>query len=119
MYRAREFAKLAGVTVRTLHHYDRIGLLKPRRRPGSGYRIYDSRDLERLEQILALKFVGLSLEQIGTLLDRNPMALPQALSLQRKMLEEKRCLIDRMIRAIGEAERELQAEGAPVTVLKK
>ena len=46
MYRAREFAELAGVTVRTLHHYDRLDLLKPRR-TDAGYRLYRDRDLER------------------------------------------------------------------------
>jgi hypothetical protein len=54
-YRTREFAKLAGVTVRALHHYDRLGLLKPRRTP-AGYRAYSTRDLEGLEQIVALKW---------------------------------------------------------------
>ncbi len=58
MYRARQFANLAGVTVRTLHHYDRFGLLKPRRRTDAGYRLYEDRDLERLEQVVALKFLG-------------------------------------------------------------
>ena len=50
-YRIHEFAELAGVTVKALHHYDRLGLLKPRR-TDSGYRLYDERDLERLEQIV-------------------------------------------------------------------
>ena len=53
-YRIREFAQLAGVTVRALHHYDRLRLLKPRRTQ-TGYRAYDSKDLEILEQIVALK----------------------------------------------------------------
>ena len=52
-----QFAELAGVTVKALHHYDRLGLLKPRR-TDSGYRLYTERDLERLEQIVALKFLG-------------------------------------------------------------
>jgi DNA-binding transcriptional MerR regulator len=51
--RVQEFAELAGVTVRALHHYDRLGLLKPRRTE-SGYRMYSARDLERLEQVVAL-----------------------------------------------------------------
>ena len=63
MHRASEFADLAGVTVRTLHHYDRLGLLKPHRN-GSGYRLYRESDLERLEQIVALKFLGLPLKDI-------------------------------------------------------
>ena len=62
-YRIKEFAALTGVSVRALHHYDRIGLLKPR--PGtSGYRLYGSDDVGVLEQIVALKFIGISLRDI-------------------------------------------------------
>ena len=69
-YRIGAFAKLAGVTVRTLHHYDRVGLLGPRRGAG-GYRVYTMRDLERLEQVVVLKFVGIPLRRIQELLRAN------------------------------------------------
>src|SRR5437588_5739759 len=98
-YKVQEFAELAGVTVRALHHYDRLGLLKPRR-TDSGYRLYGISDLERLEQIVALKFLGLTLKQIRTLLQREKLALPDALRMQRTVLEGRRCLLDRAIRAI-------------------
>jgi DNA-binding transcriptional MerR regulator len=62
-YRTAAFARLAGVTPRALHHYDRLGLLKPQR-SAAGYRTYTARDLERLEQIIALKFIGLPLKKI-------------------------------------------------------
>ena len=52
-YQAQEFAQRAGVTVRALHHYDRLGLLSPNGRTAGGYRLYVDRDLVRLEQILA------------------------------------------------------------------
>lgn len=81
-YRAREFAQLAGVTVRTLHHYDRLGLLKPRRAE-TGYRLYRTGDLER---IVALKFLGIPLKRIGTLLDRGALELPDALRTQGLVL---------------------------------
>src|SRR5580704_8034118 len=103
LYRIHEFAQLAGVTVKALHHYDRMGLLKPRR-TGSGYRIYVEHDLERLEQIVALKFLGLPLKQIKILLERDPLQLPEALRMQRTILEEKRRLLDRAIGAIENAE---------------
>jgi DNA-binding transcriptional MerR regulator len=112
----QQFAKLAGVTVRALHHYDRLGLLRARRN-GSGYRVYAARDLERLEQIVALKFLGLPLKQIGTMLDRDGLELPAALRMQRAVLEEKRRLLDRAIRAIGEAERSLSQGGRADTAL--
>jgi MerR family transcriptional regulator, thiopeptide resistance regulator len=102
MYRAQQFAELAGVTVRTLHHYDRLGLLKPRQRTDAGYRLYEDRDLERLEQIVALKFLGLSLGQIRNLLAEG--SITQALAVQRRLLLEKRRMLDRAIQAIAEAE---------------
>src|SRR5579871_1237892 len=102
--KAQEFAEMAGVTVRTLHHYDRLGLLRPGRN-GSGYRVYRERDLERLEQIVALKFLGLPLGQIRKLLDQEVADISYALRMQREVLEDRRRLLDKAIRAIREAER--------------
>ncbi len=62
-------AKLAGVTVRTLHHYDRIGLLRPAGRSAAGYREYQHSDLRRLQHILAYRELGFGLGQIGRMLD--------------------------------------------------
>jgi DNA-binding transcriptional MerR regulator len=115
-YRVQEFAKLAGVTVRALHHYDRLGLLRPRRN-GSGYRQYSLADLERLEQIVALKFLGIPLQQIRVLLNRNPLLLPQALRQQRVALEEKRRRLDCAIHAIGEAEKTVRP-GEPLAAAR-
>ncbi len=119
LYRVQEFAELAGVTVRALHHYDRLGLLKPRR-TDAGYRVYRVCDLERLEQIVALKFVGIPLKQMKTLLDENSFTLPDALRLQRRVLVEKRRLLDSALQAIGEAERATEAGSRPdASLLKK
>ncbi len=101
-YRIGEFAKLAGVTVRALHHYDRIGLLKPQR-TGSGFRVYELKDMERLEQIAALKFLGIPLAEIKQLLKRGPLTLADSLQMQREALTEKRRLIDRALVAIEAA----------------
>jgi len=101
-YRVREFARLAGVTVKALHHYDRLGLLKPRR-TDAGYRIYDERDLERLEQIVALRFLGLPPKQILILLERDAFNLPEALlpAIRRmKPPGSRPALIHRKIRAL-------------------
>src|SRR5687768_15544565 len=111
-YRVHEFAARAGVTVKALHHYDRVGLLKPRR-TGAGYRIYTDVDLERLEQIVALKFLGLSLRSIKVLLDSGLPSLPDALRLQRKVLEEQQRRIARALDALRAAEASLSAAGAP------
>jgi DNA-binding transcriptional MerR regulator len=112
LYRILEFARLADVSVRTLHHYDRVGLLKPQRTQ-AGYRLYTVRDLERLEQILALRFLGMPLQQIRTLLDHDGMSLADSLELQRRALEEKRETLELAIRAIKDAESAMQRDQAP------
>ncbi len=115
----RKFAELTGVTVRTLHHYDRLGLLRPQR-TSSGYRMYGRRELERLEQIVALKFIGIPLKEIKSMLERKSSGLAEALRRQRKVLEEKRHLIDRAISAISQAERSVSSGGrADPVVLRK
>jgi DNA-binding transcriptional MerR regulator len=103
-YLAQEFARRAGVTVRTLHHYDRLGLLKPSRYTEAGYRLYGERDFARLQQIVMLKFIGLSLKEIKELLDSRELDLEMTLRLQRTIVEEKRRHLDKVIRAIERAE---------------
>lgn len=114
-YRARAFAELAGVTVRTLHHYDRLGLLRAKR-SSSGYRLYQAGDLERLERIAALKFLGLPLAHVGRVLDGRPASLAVELAGQRRALSEKRRLLDVALSAIEEAEAGIR-EGKPTAVL--
>ena len=112
VYRIQEFATLAGVTVRALHHYDRLGLLKPSSRSSGGYRLYRDRDLVRLEQIVVLKFLGLPLKQIGRLLEReSPLA--ETLRRQQLVLAGKRRQLDLAIHAIGQAEGSIQAGRDP------
>ncbi len=112
LYRAQEFAKLAGVTVRALHHYDRLGLLKPKQRTRSGYRLYSERDFARLEQIVVLKFLGIPLKQIRGLLEAESN-LTVALQRQQEILGEKRRQLDKAIRAIGNAQWAIQSRGGP------
>jgi DNA-binding transcriptional MerR regulator len=107
LFTVSRFAELAGVTVRALHHYDRLGLLKPSGRTGAGYRLYTSRDLARLQQIVTLKFIGFSLEQIGEILDRKPFDLKSALHTQRQIIADKRRHLAVVMRAIEGAERAL------------
>jgi len=104
-YQPHEFAKRAGVTIRALHHYDRLGLLKPSGRTTAGYRLYTDRDLVRLEQIVALKFIGFPLSQIRELLSRKDLDVAAALRQQRQIIAEKRDHLDRAIRAIERAEK--------------
>jgi DNA-binding transcriptional MerR regulator len=113
LYQAREFAELAGVTVRALHHYDRLGLLKPSYRSEAGYRLYSERDLMRLEQIVVLKFLGLPLKSIGTLLKRDQDTLPDTLRRQQVVLVDKRNQLDKTIDAIATARQALGASTDP------
>jgi DNA-binding transcriptional MerR regulator len=111
-YRTQEFARLAGVTVRALHHYDRLGLLRPSGRSSSGYRQYHDSDLARLEQIVVLKFLGLGLKEIGRVI-RRQSSLAETLRRQQLVLAEKRQQLDAAIGAIERAERSLRADGEP------
>jgi DNA-binding transcriptional MerR regulator len=106
-YRVREFAVRAGVTVRALHHYDRVGLLKPRR-TSAGYRVYADADLAVLEQIVALKFLGLSLRDIKAVLRKNPAEIADVLHAQRMLLVEQRARMNEAIGVIAEAEARLR-----------
>ena len=108
-YKPYEFAKRAGVTVRALHHYDRLGLLKPSGRTDAGYRVYSDRDFVRLEQIVALKFIGFPLSQIRDLLHRKNLDLAAMLRQQREIIDAKRRHLDRAVRAIEMAEKAVAA----------
>ncbi|HVF43597.1 MAG TPA: MerR family transcriptional regulator [Pyrinomonadaceae bacterium] len=113
LYRASEFAELTGVTVRALHHYDRVGLLKPTGRSAAGYRLYGAADFARLQQVLTLKFMGLQLKQIKEALGRGELDLAGVLRLQRGVLESRRAELDAALRAVREAEAVLARGGGP------
>ena len=100
-YRIREFARLTGVTVKALQHYDRLGLLEPAR-TAAGHRLYGERDRERLDQILALKILGIPLKRIHEVLSGD-VALPEALRVQREALILQREQITRAISTIERA----------------
>ena len=111
-YLAKEFASRAGVTVRTLHLYDRMGLLPPAERTEIGYRLYGERELERLEQIVALRFVGFSLHDIKELLAAQPLPLIVALRMQREIVRTRRNQLDQALRAIERAEAAIDGDVA-------
>lgn len=84
----KDLSKLTGVSVQTLHHYDRIELLKPSGRLANGYRVYSEKDLLKLQQIIALKYFGFELLQIKELLSGHAGAL-EHFSVQAQFLEQK------------------------------
>lgn len=103
LWRPKEFARLAKVTVRTLQYYDRRGILKPYRRTAKGFRLYGTREFSRLQQILTLKFIGFSLSQIREILGRQNFALTETLQLQRDVLETQAGRIKSALAAIERA----------------
>jgi DNA-binding transcriptional MerR regulator len=103
----KDLSKLTGVSVQTLHHYDRIELLKPSVRAANGYRIYSETDLLRLQQIIALKFFGFELLQIKALLSGDAGAR-EHFSVQAQFLEQK-------AKALLDASKALQSITSTVT----
>jgi DNA-binding transcriptional MerR regulator len=101
-YQVKDVARLSGLTVRALHHYDAIGLLVPSARSAAGYRLYDD-DLLRLQQILLRRELGLSLEAIRRSLDDPGFDQRKALLAQRAELEARAARAAEMIRAIDAA----------------
>lgn len=89
MYTVKQLADLAQVSIRTLHYYDQIGLLRPAKVETNGYRYYDDAALLRLQQILFYREIGLELAQVKAILDSPDFELAAALRSHRKVLNEK------------------------------
>jgi MerR family transcriptional regulator, thiopeptide resistance regulator len=102
-YQVKDVARLTGVSVRTLHHYDAIGLLVPGGRTAAGYRLYTDADLLRLQQILIGRELGLPLEEIRHSLDDPRFDRKAALLDQRQRLHDRARQAEAMIRAIDTA----------------
>ena len=105
-YSVGKAANLAGVTVKALHHYDEIGLLSPVGRSEAGYRIYGDADLQRLQQILFYRELGLALEEIATILDDPRTDAVGHLRRQRGLLTER---IGRLRKMVAAIDREMEA----------
>jgi DNA-binding transcriptional MerR regulator len=118
-YQIKQLAALSGVTVRTLHHYDAIGLLVPRSRSAAGYRLYDDDDLLRLQQILIGRELGLSLEAIRRSLDDPGFDRRRALLAQRGELAARAERAASMIRAIDAALTAIEEEDMGKVDLKQ
>lgn len=97
MRTVKEISDLTGISVRTLHYYDEIGLLKPTDKSDAGYRLYDDKALETLQQILFFREFDISLKEIKTVIENPALERNQILQMQRKMLVAKKermeCLI--------------------------
>lgn len=101
-FTVKSVAKLAGVSVRTLHHYDQIGLLRPASVSASGYRQYSDADLERLQQILFFRELDFSLQEIKAVLERPDFDRRQALLSHRKLLTQKQKRLQAILQSVDQ-----------------
>jgi len=110
-YRVGEVATLTRVSIRTLHHYDRIGLLRPSAFSEAGYRLYGEEDLLRLQQILTLRYLGFPLKRIDELLARPDFDLVAAMRAHRLVLRDRIGELERIDGTLGELVRRREATG--------
>src|SRR5688572_15101534 len=98
-YTVGELSRLTGVTVRTLHHYDEIGLVRPSGRTAAGYRLYTEAEVLRLQQVLLFRELGLPLDEIGAAIDE-AASQEDLLRRHREVLVAKRGRLDAMVAAV-------------------
>jgi DNA-binding transcriptional MerR regulator len=111
LYRVGEVAALTRVSIRTLHHYDRIGLVRPRARSDAGYRLYAADDLLRLQQVLTLRYLGFPLARISDLLARPDFDLIASLHIQRGAVRDRIAELERIDAALGALLEQREATG--------
>lgn len=99
-YKIKELADIAGVSVRTLHHYDQLGLLKPNFISDSGYRFYNQKNLEDLQQILFFKELDFTLKEIKEIIDNPNFDHSKALENHKNLLIKKRKRLDEIINTV-------------------
>jgi DNA-binding transcriptional MerR regulator len=109
-YTVKKLADLAGVSVRTLHYYDGIGLLKPRARNKSGYRYYDEEAVVRLQQIMFFRELGFSLDEIKEIITRPGFDVIEALQSHKALLIKKAERIDELVATVNKTIKKLKGE---------
>ena len=100
MMTVKEISEITGISVRTLHYYDEIGLLAPSQKSAAGYRLYDDKALERLRQILFFREFDLPLKEIRAVMDDPSLDRNGILQMQRRMLVRKKERMERLIASI-------------------
>ena len=110
VYTVKRLAALAGVSVRTLHYYDEIGLLKPGSHSASGYRHYGEEALVRLQQIMFFREMGFSLDEIKNIVSRPDFDVLEALHSHRTLLTKKAERIDELLTTVDKTIKELKGE---------
>lgn len=109
-YTINKLAKLAGVSVRTLHYYDEVGLLKPSTTQKNGYRIYEETELLKLQQILFFRELDFPLEEIKQILSSSSFNIQRALRDHRAMIELKKRRLSGLIKTIDQTLKKLDAQ---------
>ena len=109
-YTVNKLALLAGVSVRTLHYYDKLGLLKPRYRQENGYRYYDDDSIIRLQQIMFFRELGFSLDQIGKIFSLPDFDVLEALKSQRDLLVKKSERMQELISTVDKTIKRLKGD---------
>jgi MerR family transcriptional regulator, thiopeptide resistance regulator len=104
-----DLAKQTGVSVRTLHYYDEIGLLSPSHRTEAGYRLYSQQDIIRLQQIVSLRQIGFSLEEIRDCLEQRNFSFDRILQLHSTQLREQIALAQKLLNRLEAIEQTLSA----------
>ena len=102
MRTVKEVSDLTGISVRTLHYYDEIGLLKPTNKSEAGYRLYDDKALEALQQVLFFREFDIPLKEIKAIVENPALDRNQILQMQRKMLTAKKERMERLIDSIDD-----------------
>lgn len=114
-YTVKQLAKLAGISVRTLHHYDEIGLLKPRERSDAGYRYYGRQELLRLQQILFYKELDFSLQEIRRIMNEEDFDLLRSLQFHREELLRRSERLQQLLATIDKTIKELKNQKIMLT----
>jgi DNA-binding transcriptional MerR regulator len=111
-WKVGELARNTGMSVRALHHYDEIGLLKPSLRTAAGHRLYSRSDIERLQQIHSLRLMGMSLDETGRLLDGVVASPLQVIHLHLARLREQIAMQKRLAARLGTLAQHLDSSGS-------
>ncbi|MFD7522341.1 MULTISPECIES: MerR family transcriptional regulator [Paenibacillus] len=109
-WKVGDLAKLTGLTVRTLRYYDQIGLFSPSAQTDSGHRLYSEPDLSRLHQILSLKELGLSLEEIGSVLTGGQISPLEIVHLQIDRIKEQIRRQQKLLEQLGHVSKLMQGK---------
>ena len=103
MKTVKEVSELTGLSARTLHYYDEIGLFPPSEKSEAGYRLYDDKALKTLQQILFFREFDIPLKEIKTVMENPSLDRNRILRLQREMLVEKKERMERLIASVDDA----------------